>query len=76
MGSILGSLAWNHRRCNVRSSRVTAHGSKLRRSCRLIRTSNLDQSGSLGRAAGPPAGGGGNGSPPCCRPRLAVTCGS
>eukprot|EP00959_Pyramimonas_sp_CCMP1952_P067321 1405061-Pyramimonas_sp.AAC.1 len=76
MSIILGSLAWGHRRCSFRNSRVTAHASRLRRFRALICTSNLDQCGSLGRAAGLPAGGGGGGSPPCRRPRLATTCGS
>eukprot|EP00959_Pyramimonas_sp_CCMP1952_P245238 5125521-Pyramimonas_sp.AAC.1 len=70
---ILGPLAWNHGKCSFRSSRVTTLGSKLRRLWKLICTSNRDQSGSLGRAAGSPAEGGGGGSPPCCCPRLAAT---
>eukprot|EP00959_Pyramimonas_sp_CCMP1952_P378557 7930065-Pyramimonas_sp.AAC.1 len=51
-------------------------GSRLRTFCNLICTSNRDQSGSLGRAAGFPAGGGGGASPPWCRPRLTLTFGS
>eukprot|EP00959_Pyramimonas_sp_CCMP1952_P065754 1373054-Pyramimonas_sp.AAC.1 len=65
MSIVLGSFAWNQRKCNFRNSRVTTLGSRL---CRLICTSNRDQSGSRGRAAGYPAGGGGSASPPCCRP--------
>eukprot|EP00959_Pyramimonas_sp_CCMP1952_P439752 9206514-Pyramimonas_sp.AAC.1 len=42
----------------------------------MIRTSNLVQSGSRGRAARLPAGGGGGGCPPCRRPRLTPTRGS
>eukprot|EP00959_Pyramimonas_sp_CCMP1952_P303736 6356163-Pyramimonas_sp.AAC.1 len=76
MNLILGTLAWNHRRCSFRNSRVTTLGSRLRKFCRLIWTSNLDQSGNRWRAAGLPAGGGGGGSHPCCRPRLALICGS
>eukprot|EP00959_Pyramimonas_sp_CCMP1952_P332084 6953653-Pyramimonas_sp.AAC.1 len=76
MSLVWGSLAWNQHRCSFRSSRVTVLGSRFRRFCRLIRTSNLDQSGSRGRAAGLPAGGSGDGSPACCRPRLSPTLGS
>eukprot|EP00959_Pyramimonas_sp_CCMP1952_P407064 8531235-Pyramimonas_sp.AAC.1 len=67
MSLILGSFASNQRKCNFRNSRATTLGSKRRRLCTLICTSNRDQSGSRGRAAGFPAGGGGA-SPPCCRP--------
>eukprot|EP00959_Pyramimonas_sp_CCMP1952_P314415 6582074-Pyramimonas_sp.AAC.1 len=56
MSLALGCLAWNNRECSCRTSRVTALGSRLRKFCRLICTRNLDQSGSLGRAAGLPAG--------------------
>eukprot|EP00959_Pyramimonas_sp_CCMP1952_P224327 4690825-Pyramimonas_sp.AAC.1 len=68
MSLVLGSFAWNQRKCNLRNSRVTTLGSRLRKFCKLICTSNRDQSGSRGRAAGFPAGGGGGASPPCCRP--------
>eukprot|EP00959_Pyramimonas_sp_CCMP1952_P016480 349516-Pyramimonas_sp.AAC.1 len=63
MNIVLISLVWSRRKCSFRSSRVTALGSRPRKFCRRICTSNLDQSGSLGRAAWLPAGGGG-GSPP------------
>eukprot|EP00959_Pyramimonas_sp_CCMP1952_P169855 3548689-Pyramimonas_sp.AAC.1 len=76
MSLILGSFAWDQRKCSLRSSRVTTLGSRLRKFCRLSCTTNLDQSGSRGRAAGSPAGGGGGRYPPCCRPRLTLTCGS
>eukprot|EP00959_Pyramimonas_sp_CCMP1952_P078762 1646639-Pyramimonas_sp.AAC.2 len=76
MSLLFGSLAWNQRKRSFPSSRVTTLGSRLRRFCRLICTSNLDQSGSRGREAGLPACGGGGGSPPCCRRRLALTRGS
>eukprot|EP00959_Pyramimonas_sp_CCMP1952_P463324 9484744-Pyramimonas_sp.AAC.1 len=76
MSPILSSFAWNQRKCSFRSSRVTTLGSRFRKFCKLTCTSNLDKSGSRGRAAGLPAGGGGGGSPPCCRPRLTLTCGS
>eukprot|EP00959_Pyramimonas_sp_CCMP1952_P340389 7129637-Pyramimonas_sp.AAC.1 len=59
MSRILSSLAWHHRKCSFRNSRVTTLGSRFRKARRLIRTSNLGQSGSRGRAAGLPAGGGG-----------------
>eukprot|EP00959_Pyramimonas_sp_CCMP1952_P124105 2595146-Pyramimonas_sp.AAC.1 len=68
MSLILGSFAWNQRTCGFRSSRATTLESRFRKFRRLICTSNLDQSGSRGRAAGLPAGGGGGGYPPCCRP--------
>eukprot|EP00959_Pyramimonas_sp_CCMP1952_P389566 8163376-Pyramimonas_sp.AAC.1 len=58
MTLVLGSLARNHREPSCRTLRVTAPGSRLRGLCRLICMSNLDQSESLGRAAG---GGGGGG---------------
>eukprot|EP00959_Pyramimonas_sp_CCMP1952_P341445 7152674-Pyramimonas_sp.AAC.1 len=76
MSLVLGSSAWGHRKCSFRNSRVTTLGSRLRRLCKLTWTSNPDQSGSRGRAAGLPAGGGGDGYPPCCRPRLSLICGS
>eukprot|EP00959_Pyramimonas_sp_CCMP1952_P046854 978582-Pyramimonas_sp.AAC.1 len=57
------------------SASATTLGSKLRKFSRLICSSNRDQSGSRGRAAGLPAGGGGGASPPCRRPRLTLTCG-
>eukprot|EP00959_Pyramimonas_sp_CCMP1952_P137447 2876624-Pyramimonas_sp.AAC.1 len=63
----LGSFAWNQRKSSFRNSRVTTLGSRLRKYCRVICTSNRDQSGSRGRAAGLSAGGGGGASPPCCR---------
>eukprot|EP00959_Pyramimonas_sp_CCMP1952_P146168 3060456-Pyramimonas_sp.AAC.1 len=50
------SFAWNHRKCSFRNSRVSTLGSRLRRFCKLIGTSSLDQSGGRGRAAGFPAG--------------------
>eukprot|EP00959_Pyramimonas_sp_CCMP1952_P401308 8408830-Pyramimonas_sp.AAC.1 len=68
MSLILGSSAWNQRKCSFPGSLVTTLGSRLRKFCSLICTSNLDQSGSRGRAAGLPAGSGGGGYPPCCRP--------
>eukprot|EP00959_Pyramimonas_sp_CCMP1952_P315327 6599619-Pyramimonas_sp.AAC.1 len=68
MSLILRSFAWNQRKCSFSNSRVTTLGSGLRRFCKLICTSNRDQSGSRGRAANLPAGGGGSASPPCCRP--------
>eukprot|EP00959_Pyramimonas_sp_CCMP1952_P014758 312645-Pyramimonas_sp.AAC.1 len=68
MSLILGSFAWNQRKCIFRNSRATALGSRFRKFRRLICASNRDQSGSRGRAAGFPAGGGGGASPPCCRP--------
>eukprot|EP00959_Pyramimonas_sp_CCMP1952_P146713 3071164-Pyramimonas_sp.AAC.1 len=75
MSLILGSFAWNLRKCSFRNSRVTTLGSRLRKLCRLICTSNRDETGRRGRAAGYPARGGGGASPPRCRPRLTVTCG-
>eukprot|EP00959_Pyramimonas_sp_CCMP1952_P046087 962647-Pyramimonas_sp.AAC.1 len=76
MSITLGSFAWNPRKCNIRSSRVTTLGAKFRKFCRLLCTSNRVQSGSRGRAAGLPAGCGRGASPPCCRPRLALPRGS
>eukprot|EP00959_Pyramimonas_sp_CCMP1952_P463929 9485742-Pyramimonas_sp.AAC.1 len=63
MNIIFGSVAWNQRKCSFRNSRVTTLGPRLRKFCRLICTSNRDQSGSQCRAAGLPAGGGGGASP-------------
>eukprot|EP00959_Pyramimonas_sp_CCMP1952_P372733 7805209-Pyramimonas_sp.AAC.1 len=68
MSLILSSFAWGQRKCSFRSWRVTALVSRLRKFCWLACTSNLDQSGSRGRAAELPAGGGRGGHPPCCRP--------
>eukprot|EP00959_Pyramimonas_sp_CCMP1952_P010514 220370-Pyramimonas_sp.AAC.1 len=76
MSRILGPSAWNYRKSSFRNSRCTTLGARLNRCYRQICTSNLDQSVSLGRAAGLPAGGGRGGSPPFCRPRLATTYGS
>eukprot|EP00959_Pyramimonas_sp_CCMP1952_P210138 4396873-Pyramimonas_sp.AAC.1 len=59
MSVVLSSLAWNHRRCSFRNSRVTTLGSRLREFCKLACASNQEQSGSLGREAGFPSGGGG-----------------
>eukprot|EP00959_Pyramimonas_sp_CCMP1952_P094754 1982038-Pyramimonas_sp.AAC.1 len=73
---ILGSFAWNQRKCSCRSSRLTTLGSRFRKFCKLFCTWNRDQPGSRGRTAGLPAGGGGGASPPCRRPRLTLTCGS
>eukprot|EP00959_Pyramimonas_sp_CCMP1952_P460939 9480701-Pyramimonas_sp.AAC.1 len=41
MSLILRSSARGHRRCNFRNSRATVLGSRLRRFCKLICTTNL-----------------------------------
>eukprot|EP00959_Pyramimonas_sp_CCMP1952_P287901 6020874-Pyramimonas_sp.AAC.1 len=41
MSLILSSVAWHHRQCSFRNSRVTTLGSRLREFGRLICTPNL-----------------------------------